>query len=89
MISKEFATTYMKYRKITGKRITQKGKKCDWSVKSDLKTKIAYIIPKNDKFDICYGKKIFFLKIFINEMQIKHQIIKFVSNEMEKLNSFR
>ena len=59
MILKEFATIYFMTSK-TGKRTTQKGKKCDWSVKSDLKTKIVYIIPKNDKFDICYGEKNFF-----------------------------
>ena len=60
---------------ITGKRITQKCQKCDWSVKRDLATKIVNIIPKNDKFDICFRKKIFYLKIIINEMQIKPQII--------------
>ena len=35
------------------------------------------------------GKKYILLKIIINEMQIKNQIIKFVLKEMEKLNSFR
>ena len=30
-----------------------------------------------------------YLKIIINEMQIKNQIIKFFSKEMEKLNLFR
>ena len=42
---------------ITGRRTTQKCKKCDWSVKGDLATKIVYIIPKNDKFDIYSRKK--------------------------------
>ena len=60
---------------ITGKRTTQKCKKCDWSVKRDLATKIVYIMPKNDKLDICFRKKKIYLKIIINEMQIKNQII--------------
>ena len=38
MISKEFATTYF-MTSITGKRTTQKCKKCDWSVKRDFSNK--------------------------------------------------
>ena len=54
-----------------------------------LATKIAYIIPKSDNFDICFRNKKFNLTIIINEMQIENQIIKFVSNEMEKLIAIR
>ena len=59
MISKEFATTYF-MASITEKRTTQNLKKCDWSVKLDLATKIVYIIPKNDKFDNSSRKKMLF-----------------------------
>ena len=52
MMSKEFATTCF-MTSMTG-RSTQKFKKCDWSVKRDLATKIVYILPKNDKIDICF-----------------------------------
>ena len=44
-ISKKFAITYF-LTSIIGRRITQKCRKCDWSVKRDLATKIVYIIPK-------------------------------------------
>ena len=53
MISKEFATKYF-MTSITVKRTTQR------DVKRDLATKIVYIAPKNDKFDICFRKKVLF-----------------------------
>ena len=56
MISKEFAITDF-ITSITGERTAKKCKKCDWSVKRDLATKIVYVIPKYDKFDICFGGK--------------------------------
>ena len=58
-ISKELAATYFKTL-ITGKRTSQKYKKCDWCVNVILATKILYLIPKSDKFDICFRKKIKF-----------------------------
>ena len=74
MISKKIATKYF-MTWITGKRTTQKCKKCDWSVKRDFGNKKS--VHNTEKWENRYllsEKRIFNLKIIINHMQIETQI---------------
>ena len=65
MISKEFATTYF-MTSITGKRTTQKCKKCDWSVKREFTYKNSENTKKVTISIFTFGKKNSFEYVIIN-----------------------
>ena len=67
IISKEFAT---------GKWITQKYQKCDWSVKRGFSNKNSvHKYRKLTNSIFAFGKQKFYLNIITDEMQIENLLI--------------